>query len=360
MIDDEPRPGAPPRALSPDHPVLRGTAQNPDVVLPGARDRQPVLRRRPGHRAGRDGRASPRSPGAATACSSTSAHPEAERVIVLMGSGRRTAAETVDALRRAAASGSACCRYGSTARSRPSRSSPRCPPRRAQSPCSTAPRSPAPSASRSTSTWSPRSPTGSAAGRAGACRWSSAGATGLSSKEFTPAMVAGGLRRAGAPRRPGRASPSASSTTSPAPPLDRTTPTSTSSRPRRVRAVVLRPRLRRHGRRQQEHRSRSSATETALHAQGYFVYDSKKSGAPTVSHLRFGPRPDPRAVPDHGRPSFVGCHQFDFLERFDVLGVAAPGATFLLNSPLPRRTRSGTSCRARSAADHRPRRLRST
>jgi pyruvate-ferredoxin/flavodoxin oxidoreductase len=67
-------------------------------------------------------------------------------------------------------------------------------------------------------------------------------------------------------------------------------------------------------------------------AQGYFVYDSKKSGAVTVSHLRFGPHPIRSAYLVHAA-NFVACHQFQFLERFDVLEAAAPGAVFLLNAP---------------------------
>jgi pyruvate-ferredoxin/flavodoxin oxidoreductase len=75
--------------------------------------------------------------------------------------------------------------------------------------------------------------------------------------------------------------------------------------------------------------------DTDLHAQGYFVYDSKKSGSTTISHLRFGPRPiHSTYLIGPGRASFVACHQFHFLERLDVLDVAAPGATFLLNSPF--------------------------
>ena len=72
--------------------------------------------------------------------------------------------------------------------------------------------------------------------------------------------------------------------------------------------------------------------ETNRFAQGYFVYDSKKSGSVTVSHLRFGPQPihAPYLIT---RATFVACHQFSFLERFDVLSAAEPGATFLLNSP---------------------------
>ncbi len=72
---------------------------------------------------------------------------------------------------------------------------------------------------------------------------------------------------------------------------------------------------------------------TDLHAQGYFVYDSKKSGAVTVSHLRFGPRPIHASylIGDNDA-SFVACHQPIFLERYDMLDKAKPGAVFLLNS----------------------------
>jgi pyruvate-ferredoxin/flavodoxin oxidoreductase len=76
--------------------------------------------------------------------------------------------------------------------------------------------------------------------------------------------------------------------------------------------------------------------ETDFHAQGYFVYDSKKSGSVTISHLRFGPRPirAPYLI-QPGQANFVACHQFTFLERLDVLKYAAPGAVFLLNSIYP-------------------------
>ncbi len=74
--------------------------------------------------------------------------------------------------------------------------------------------------------------------------------------------------------------------------------------------------------------------ETDNFAQGYFVYDSKKSGAITISHLRFGSQPIHSAYLV-GRANFVGCHQFVFLERYDVLKYAADGGVFLLNSPYP-------------------------
>ena len=72
--------------------------------------------------------------------------------------------------------------------------------------------------------------------------------------------------------------------------------------------------------------------ETPNFAQGYFVYDSKKSGSVTTSHLRFGPDPI-RSTYLISRANFVACHQFSFLERMDVLEAAAPGAVFLLNAP---------------------------
>jgi pyruvate-ferredoxin/flavodoxin oxidoreductase len=74
--------------------------------------------------------------------------------------------------------------------------------------------------------------------------------------------------------------------------------------------------------------------ETPRWAQGYFVYDSKKSGAMTLSHLRFGPRPIQSAYLIK-RAGFVAVHQWSFLERYDVLEQTIPGATLLLNAPLP-------------------------
>jgi pyruvate-ferredoxin/flavodoxin oxidoreductase len=74
------------------------------------------------------------------------------------------------------------------------------------------------------------------------------------------------------------------------------------------------------------------AEDAGLHAQGYFVYDSHKSGAQTVSHLRFGP--DPIHAPYLiRRAGFVACHQWNFVQRLDILRLAAPGATVLLNAP---------------------------
>jgi pyruvate-ferredoxin/flavodoxin oxidoreductase len=71
--------------------------------------------------------------------------------------------------------------------------------------------------------------------------------------------------------------------------------------------------------------------DTDFYAQGYFVYDSKKSGSTTVSHLRFGPRPI-HSTYLVNKASFVACHQWVFLEKYDILKAAVPGGTFLLNS----------------------------
>ncbi|MFA6092691.1 MAG: pyruvate:ferredoxin (flavodoxin) oxidoreductase [Elusimicrobiota bacterium] len=76
------------------------------------------------------------------------------------------------------------------------------------------------------------------------------------------------------------------------------------------------------------------ADETDLHAQGYFVYDSKKSGSMTVSHLRFGPKPI-RSTYLVSQAPFVACHAETLMERVDVLAAAAPGGTFLLNTTTP-------------------------
>jgi pyruvate-ferredoxin/flavodoxin oxidoreductase len=72
---------------------------------------------------------------------------------------------------------------------------------------------------------------------------------------------------------------------------------------------------------------------TGNYAQGYFVYDSKKAGAVTVSHLRFGPTPI-RSTYLVNRANFVACHQPVFLERYDLLQPLVPGGTFLLNTPF--------------------------
>ncbi len=72
---------------------------------------------------------------------------------------------------------------------------------------------------------------------------------------------------------------------------------------------------------------------TDNYAQGYFVYDSKKSGAMTVSHLRFGPQPIHSSYLVT-KANFIACHQWIFLERYDMLSSLVEGGVFLLNSPF--------------------------
>ena len=74
---------------------------------------------------------------------------------------------------------------------------------------------------------------------------------------------------------------------------------------------------------------------TELYAQGYFVYDSKKAGAQTVSHLRFGDKPI-RSTYLCSDADFLACHNFTFLEKYDMLANLKSGGTFLLNSPFER------------------------
>ncbi len=74
--------------------------------------------------------------------------------------------------------------------------------------------------------------------------------------------------------------------------------------------------------------------DTPNYAQGYFVYDAKKAGVMTVSHLRFGPQPI-RSSYLVNKANFIACHVWAFMERFDMLSAAVPGATFLLNAPYP-------------------------
>ncbi len=75
--------------------------------------------------------------------------------------------------------------------------------------------------------------------------------------------------------------------------------------------------------------------ETDNYAQGFFYYDSKKAGSLTISHLRFGPDPirSPYLI---DKANFVACHQYSFLDKYDMLSVAEKNSIFLLNSPYPK------------------------
>ncbi len=156
------------------------------------------------------------------------------------------------------------------------------------------------------------------------------GRYGLSSKEFTPAMVKAVFDEAGAeaPRNGFTVGI-----------IDDVTHTSLSFDPAfstdnaRVRAVFYG--LGADGTvGANKNTAKIVGKNSDLFVQAYFVYDSKKSGSMTISHLRFDPQPiDSTYLID--RATFVGVHQWSFLERIEVLSVAAPGATVLMNSPYP-------------------------
>ena len=158
------------------------------------------------------------------------------------------------------------------------------------------------------------------------------GRYGLSSKEFTPAMVAGIFAELTADRpRPRFTIGITDDVTGTSLPYD---PVLDIEPGRDGAGAVLRP-----GRRTgPSARTRTAVTilgaDPARHAQAYFVYDSKKSGSETVSHLRFGPTPikAPYLISQAG---FVGCHQARMIAEHEVLDRAAAGATVLLDAPYP-------------------------
>jgi pyruvate-ferredoxin/flavodoxin oxidoreductase len=156
------------------------------------------------------------------------------------------------------------------------------------------------------------------------------GRYGLSSKEFTPEMAAAVLREAAAPEPKPRFTVGINDDV-----------THLSLRPDEAAAVIPRASLEAVfyglGADGTVGANKNSVKiigeNTDLYAQGYFVYDSRKSGSVTTSHLRFDPSPieAPYLI---GDADFVACHQFAFLQKMDVLAVASRGATVLLNSPF--------------------------
>jgi pyruvate-ferredoxin/flavodoxin oxidoreductase len=317
------------RGLSPDRPFIRGTAQNPDIYFQARETVNPFYARIPeavagamdllGERTGRHYR-----------LVEYTGDPDAERVLVLMGSGAQTAAETVAHLTaRGEKVGVLAVRLfhpfpaGALLAALPA-------------------------SARAVAVLDRTKEPGSlgeplfldvlaalaeahAAGDRAVMPSVIGGRYGLSSKEFTPGMVAGVLaelaRGKPRPRFTIGINDDVSGTSLPYDPgLDIEPPDT-------VRAVFFG--LGSDGTvGANKNTIKILGADERLHAQGYFVYDSKKSGSETVSHLRFGPSPikAPYLVQ---QASFVGCHQAGLLERVDVLGRAAPGATLLLNSPHP-------------------------
>jgi pyruvate-ferredoxin/flavodoxin oxidoreductase len=318
------------RALSPEHPQLRGSAQNPDVFFQAREACNPFYAAAPDAVQGVMDRLGERT-GRPYRLFDYTGHPEAQRVLVLMGSGCGAAEEAVEAM---VGSGEAV----GVVKVRLFR------------PFSAAALVAAlPSTVRAVAVLDRTKEPGApgeplyqdvvtalaeeiAAGRAhfpdGMPRVSG-GRYGLSSKEFTPAMAKAALDALDHAESPTHFTvgivDDVSHTSLPVDPDFDTEPDDV------VRAVFYG--LGSDGTVSANKNSIKIIGEhTDLYAQGYFVYDSKKAGGVTVSHLRFGPDPI-RSTYLIRKAGFVACHQFERLERTDVLDVAAPHATFLLNSP---------------------------
>ena len=316
------------RALSPDRPFIRGTAQNPDVYFQARESVNPFYAQVPGAvTAAMDALAA--RTGRQYHLADYTGHPDADRVIVIMGSGAQTAAETAQYL---AARGE---RVG-VVTVRLFRPFP-----------AAAVLAALPSSARRVAVLDRTKEPGSqgeplfldvltalaeahAAGTKEIMPVVTGGRYGLSSKEFTPGMVAGVFADLAAGQPKPRFTIGINDDVSGIS-LDygelAIEPAST------IGAVFFG--LGSDGTvGANKNTIKILGADTGLNAQGYFVYDSKKSGSQTVSHLRFGPEPI-RAPYLVSNARFVGCHQAELLDRVDVLGRAAPGATLLLNSPHP-------------------------
>ena len=313
------------RALSPERPFVRGTAQNPDVYFQ-ARETVNPFYARVGEvvQGAMDelGRRTGRSYQLVEYCG----HSEAERVLVMMGSGGQTARETVAFLQaRGERVGVVHVRLY---RPFPAEALLGALPATA-SRIAVLDRTKEPGSLGEPLFLDVVGALGESYARGGLDRLPLVigGRYGLSSKEFTPGMVAGVLGELGRELPRGRftigINDDVSGTSIPYHDgLDVEAPQTT-------RAVFFG--LGSDGTVGANKSTIKILGDEGLYAQGYFVYDSKKSGSRTVSHLRFGPEPV-RAPYLIALASFVGCHQFGLLEHDEVLERAAPGATLLLNS----------------------------
>ncbi len=312
------------RALSPERPFIRGTAQNPDIYFQARETVNPFYARVP--EAVEDAMASlAERTGRRYHVVDYAGHPEAERVIVVMGSGGETVRETVTALEaRGEPVGVAQVRLY---RPFPARALAEALPATVRR-VAVLDRTKEPGSigeplflDTVTALMEEREVMPTIIG----------GRYGLSSKELTPGMVAGVYDEL-ARERPRRRFTIGITDDVSGTSLDYDAaldiePADT------VRAIFFG--LGSDGTvGANKNTIKILGSEEGLHAQGYFVYDSKKSGSQTVSHLRFGPQPI-RAPYLVQQASFVGCHQFGLLDRADVLGRAANGATLLLNCPSP-------------------------
>jgi pyruvate-ferredoxin/flavodoxin oxidoreductase len=316
------------RALTPERPFVRGTAQNPDVYFQARETVNPFYARVPNAVQDSMDRLAART-GRPYQLVDYHGHPEAERVLVMMGSGGETARETVAYLEQQG-------EPVGVAQVRLYRPFPAAALLRALPPTV-----------RSLAALDRTKEPGSfgeplfldvlaalsEAVADGQRAWMPrviGGRYGLSSKDFTPGMVAGILAELGRDRPRKRFTIGINDDVSGSSlAYDATLDIET---PETVRAVFFG--LGSDGTvGANKNTIKILGEEEGLHAQGYFVYDSKKSGSQTVSHLRFGPNPI-RAPYLVSHAGFVGCHQFGLLDRAEVLDRAAPGGTLLLNTSL--------------------------
>ena len=317
------------RALTPERPFVRGTAQNPDVYFQARETVNPFYAKTPGIvQAAMDELAV--HCGRAYRLVEYAGHPEAERVLVLMGSGAQTARETVEHL---VAGGE---RVGVLQvrlyRPFPAAQLVAALPTTATR-VAVLDRTKEPGSGGEPLFLDVMAAVTEAHQRGEVAHQPLVvgGRYGLSSKEFTPGMVAGVLDELAKPEPRSRFTVGI---------VDDVSGTSLDydadldiEDPATVRAVFFG--LGSDGTvGANKNTIKILGSDPAIYAQGYFVYDSKKSGGQTVSHLRFGPHPIRAPYLVH-RAGFVGCHHLGLLEKVDVLERAADGATLLLNAPQP-------------------------
>ena len=314
------------RAMSPDRPILRGTAQNPDVFFQAREACNPYYRACPTIVQDVMDRFAKRT-GRKYNLFDYYGPADAERVVILMGSGAGAAEEAVDALQAAGEKvGLLKVRlYRPFAASAflsaiPASTKTIAVLDRTKEPGSLG----EPLYQDVLTTYAERYATKPGAGIPRII----GGRYGLSSKEFTPAMVKAVFDELKKPE------PKNHFTVGIQDDVTHTSlhydPDFSTEDPRTVRALFYG--LGSDGTVGANKNSiKIIGKGTNNYAQGYFVYDSKKAGAVTVSHLRFGPDPI-RSTYLITKANFVACHQFQFLDRIDVLAAAEPGAVFLLNS----------------------------
>ena len=317
------------RALSPDRPFIRGTAQNPDVYFQARETVTPFYARTPGVVEDAMAQLAERT-GRRYHVVDYAGHPEAERVVIVMGSAAETVRETVAYLNeRGERVGVLQVRLF---RPFPARALVEALPASVRR-IAVLDRTKEPGASGEplfldvVATLAESH----ADGERAVMPLVVGGRYGLSSKEFTPGMAAGVFAEMERQRpRRGFTIGIDDDVSGSSLPFDASLDIEPSGT---VRAVFYG--LGSDGTvGANKNTIKILGSEERLHAQGYFVYDSKKSGSQTVSHLRFGSQPI-RAPYLVQQASFVGCHHFASLDRVDMLGRAATGATLLLDCPHP-------------------------